>query len=140
MYNGYNFLLETVRQSALNRTCHSMLSSLASAKHLIQCHERDFGMCSRGVDAQKSLSNWLSKQLHKDMRARVIMNSLLSKDSSVNNEVKQGSVITPALFSLYLSAMVEGPSYILQKKYTSEQGEMQTCLMWHISRLTVRHQ
>lgn len=45
--------------------------------------------------------------LHTEMHANVAMSSSISNDSAVTNGVKQGYVLRPTLFSLYLSVMLE---------------------------------
>ena len=45
--------------------------------------------------------------LHTGMQANVAMNCSVSGDFDVSNEVKQGCVLAPTLFSLYMSAMLE---------------------------------
>jgi hypothetical protein len=45
--------------------------------------------------------------LHTGMQANVAMSGSVSSDFAVSNGVKQGCVLAPTLFSLYLSAMLE---------------------------------
>nr|VZI30369.1 unnamed protein product [Spirometra erinaceieuropaei] len=46
------------------------------------------------------------RQLHDGVMARVTDNGAVSEAFAVNNEVKQGCVLAPTLFSLMLSAML----------------------------------
>ena len=45
--------------------------------------------------------------LHTEMQANVTMSRFVSSDFAVSNGVKQGCVLAPTLFSLYLAAMLE---------------------------------
>ena len=49
----------------------------------------------------------LIEALHTGMQANVAMRGSVSKDFSVSNGVKQGCVLAPTLFSIYLAAMLE---------------------------------
>jgi len=49
----------------------------------------------------------LIRSLHDGMQAQVVQSQLTSHEFPVINGVKQGCVLAPALFSLYLSAMLE---------------------------------
>ena len=45
--------------------------------------------------------------LHTGMQANVTISSSVSSDFAVSNGVKQGCLLAPTLFSLYLAAMLE---------------------------------
>ena len=47
------------------------------------------------------------KALHTGMQANVTISSSVSSDFAVSNGVKQGCLLAPTLFSLYLAAMLE---------------------------------
>lgn len=47
------------------------------------------------------------KALHGGMQAQVAQGTVTSKGFSVTNRAKQGCVLAPVLFSMYLSAMLE---------------------------------
>ena len=49
----------------------------------------------------------LIASLHKDMKASVSLKGELSKPFDVQNGVKQGCVLTPTLFSLFLSKVLD---------------------------------
>ena len=63
----------------------------------------------------------LIEALHTGMQANVAMCGSVSKDFSVSNGVKQGCVLAPTLFSIYLAAMLE-----VAFKDTSEGVYIQT--------------
>ena len=46
------------------------------------------------------------KELHRDMKARVICNGQLSDDLAVENGVKQGDICAPTLFSIYFAVLL----------------------------------
>ena len=47
------------------------------------------------------------KALHDKMQAQVAQGNYIFKEFAVTNDVKQGSVLAPTLFSLYQTAMLE---------------------------------
>lgn len=49
------------------------------------------------------------KALHEGMQAQVVQGKDISKKYAVTNGVKQGCVLAPTLFSLYLTAMLKVP-------------------------------
>ena len=53
----------------------------------------------------------MSKQLHRNMKARVNLNGSLSEPIPVDNGVKQGDIPAPTLFSIYFAVML---SYAFQ--------------------------
>lgn len=51
----------------------------------------------------------MTKALHEGMQAQVVQGKDISKKYAVTNGVKQGCVLAPTLFSLYLTAMLKVP-------------------------------
>ena len=48
----------------------------------------------------------LVKQLHRNMKARFAFNGTLSQEIAVDNGVKQGDILAPTLFSIYLAMLL----------------------------------
>ena len=49
----------------------------------------------------------MMKALHEKMQVHVAQGNYFFKEFAVTNDVKQGSVLAPTLFSLYRTAMLE---------------------------------
>ena len=68
----------------------------------------------------------LVRQLHDSMRATVLDNGDMSDSFPVTNRVKQGSVLTPTLFSMVFAAMLHDASQDnddgIQLKYRTDGG------------------
>jgi len=71
------------------------------------------------------------REFHTDMRARVVQGGELSKSFGVNTGVKQGCVLAPVIFNLFLVAvtLVFVTTSLLQMAFASSTGSMAVSLV-----------
>ena len=74
----------------------------------------------------------LMKALHEKMQVHVAQGNYIFKEFAVTNDVKQGSVLAPTLYSLYRTAMLE-VAFVLGTVSTSKLILILTCLMSPVS-------
>ena len=73
------------------------------------------------------------ESLHTGMMVNVRNGGEVSDTFAITNGVKQGYVLAPTLFSIFLSAMLEEAFRDMVTEFTSNHARMQTSLQLHSS-------
>jgi len=100
------FCLKQVQEQCIEQNMPLCIVFFTSARHLTLCPEQAFWQVLKKFSCTEKFIR-IIEALHAGMQANVAMSGFTSNDFAVTNGVKQGCVLMPTLFSLYLSAMLE---------------------------------